>query len=65
MREEVHTNKDLKADLKSKFTDTLNSFNSSGEISYRAYSELFDLADILFEDVYEVGKSEGRLEQEH
>lgn len=39
------------------FADLLNGLNSTGDISYKVYSELFDNGMELLEKMYELGKN--------
>ena len=47
-----------KEKLKSEMADFLGGLNSVGEISYSAYSEIFDYSKDLLDKMYELGKSE-------
>jgi len=49
-----------KEKLKSEMGDYLNGLNSTCEISYNAYSEIFDFSHELLDRMYELGKSEAQ-----
>lgn len=52
----ISENASKKEKIKADFNDHINGLNSCGEISYNTYSTLFDIAENLFEEMYECGK---------
>ena len=54
----ISQNAEPKEKIKSEMADFLNGLNSCGEISYSAYSEVFDFSMKLFDKMYELGKLE-------
>ena len=52
----ISPNASEKEKLKAEFADTINGYNSCGEISYSVYSELFDIGMGLLDAIYEQGK---------
>lgn len=47
-----------KEKIKSEMADFLNGLNSVGEISYSAYSEIFDFSMDILNKMYDLGKLE-------
>lgn len=54
----ISKNATPKEKLKSEMADFLNGLNSVGEISYSAYSEIFDFSMDLFDKMYDLAKKE-------
>jgi DNA (cytosine-5)-methyltransferase 1 len=54
----ISENASEKEKIKSEMADYLNGLNSTGEIDYRTYCELFDYSMELFEKIYILGKQE-------
>jgi hypothetical protein len=54
----ISENATPKEKLKSEMADFLNGLNSTGEISYSAYCEIFDFSHELLDKIYELGKLE-------
>lgn len=54
----ISENATPKEKLKSEMADYLHGLNSTGEISYSAYSEIFDFSMALLDKMYELGKKE-------
>ena len=54
----ISENASPKEKIKSAYADVLHGLNSVGEISYPAYSELFDEGMKLLESMYTLGKTE-------
>ena len=58
----VSPNASDKEKIKSEWADELNGQNSTGNIAYDTYSELFDVGMDLLDKMYELGKSDGAKE---
>ncbi len=54
----ISPNAEPKEKLKSEMADFLNGLNSTGNIDYGVYSELFDFSMNLLDKMYELGNSE-------
>lgn len=58
----ISENAPEKEKLKAKMADFLNGLNSVGEITYSSYVEIFDFSMDLFDEMYELGKTENKKE---
>ncbi|AMS01351.1 hypothetical protein AR9_g267 [Bacillus phage AR9] len=56
----ISPNATKKEKLKAEMADFLNGLNSTGEISYSIYSEMFDYSMNLLDEMYELSKSENK-----
>ncbi|QXN70190.1 hypothetical protein INTERNEXUS_150 [Bacillus phage vB_BspM_Internexus] len=56
----ISPNATKKEKLKSEMADFLNGLNSTGEINYSIYSEMFDYSMNLLDEMYELSKSENK-----
>jgi hypothetical protein len=52
-----------KEKIKSEFADFLHGLNSCCDIDYNAYSQIFDYAMELFDQMYEQGKKDAKVEE--
>jgi hypothetical protein len=52
-----------KEKIKTDFADFLHGLNSTCEIDYNAYSQIFDYAMELFNQMYEQGKKDAKVEE--
>lgn len=54
----ISENASEKEKIKAEYADYLHGLNSCGEISYRYYSEMFDIGMRLLDEMYEIGRKE-------
>jgi|GEM_PF-1780174 len=54
----ISPNASEKEKIKGEFADFINGLNSTGEISYTIYSDLFDVTMALFDEMYELNCGE-------
>lgn len=58
----ISPNASPKEKLKAELNDYLQGLNSTGEIDYSTYSDIFDMSHSILDKMYELGKSEGLQE---